>query len=55
MYKLCRQLILRLLYIFCICLLVALCVSTYRLHNDYVIYIVAMRLYRTSLDLGRLV
>ena len=54
MHKLRGQLVLRLFYIFCICFLVALCVSTYHLHNDYATYIVAMQLYRTSLDLGQL-
>ena len=40
-------LVLRLLCIFCVCLYlhVCMCVHTYRVHNNYVMYIVAMRPY----------
>jgi len=44
-HKVPGQLVLRLLYIFCICLSIGLCVPTYHMHNNYVTYIVATQVY----------
>ena len=49
MHEVCGQLVLRLLFIFCICLYVYLCVPTYHMRNNYVTYIVAMQPYFSQL------
>ena len=40
--KACGRLVLRLLYSFCVCLYLGLCVPTYHLHNNYITYIAAI-------------
>ena len=36
------RLVLRLLYVFCVCFLVGLCIPSYHVRNNYITYIVAM-------------
>ena len=43
-------LVLRLLYVFRVCLFVTLCVPTYHVCNKYITYIIVMRLYFGRLD-----
>ena len=40
-----RQLVLRLLCVFCVYIIHSLCIRTYHVRNNYVVYIVAMRPY----------
>jgi len=51
MSKACGQLVLRLLYVFSICLYLVLCIHTYHMHNNYmyIMYIVAMQLHCSQL------
>ena len=55
MHFVCAWLVIRLLYVFAfvylVCLLlVCLCVQTYHMRNNYVMYIVVMQLYFGGLD-----
>ena len=41
----CVLAVLRFLYVFCVCLFVGLCVPTYYICNNYIVYIVAVQFY----------
>jgi len=45
--EMCRWLFLRLLHVFCIRLHLSLCIHTYHVCNNYIMYIVAMQPYLT--------